>query len=105
MHITLIPQRRATPLTVTRNGDILTLNGETFDFSPLPDGATLPREAIASNWFAGPVERIEGVLHLSLIVPFGPSAPPQTINPAPLTLTGNGPVTLPPYDLEIPDAD
>jgi len=45
MHITLIPQRRATPLTVTRNGDILTLNGETFDFSPLPDGATLPREA------------------------------------------------------------
>jgi len=45
------------------------------------------------------------VLHLSLIVPFGSSAPPQTINPAPLTLTGNGPVTLPPYDLEIPDAD
>jgi len=105
MHITLIPQRRATPLTVTRTGDILTLNGEAFDFSPLPDGATLPREAIASNWFAGPVERIEGALHLSLVVPFGASAPAQTIDPAPLTLTSDGRVTLPPYDVETPDAD
>ncbi|WP_417726665.1 hypothetical protein [Roseovarius sp.] len=100
MQITLIPQRRDEVLTLGRTGDMLVINGEAFDFSPLPDGATLPREAIASNWFAGPVERIGGVLHLSLVVPFGASAPPQTVDPAPLTLTADGPVALPPYDVE-----
>lgn len=105
MQITLSPARRATPLTLERTGDALTINGELFDFTPLPEGATLPREAIASDWFAGPVERIGGVLHLTLVLPHGAKAPQETLFPVPLTLTGNGPVTLPPYELETPDAD
>ena len=67
MQITLSPARRDTPLTLSRTGDALTINGEVFDFTPLPDGATLPREAIASDWFAGPVERVDGTLHLTLV--------------------------------------
>ncbi|ARE84935.1 hypothetical protein KZZ08_17145 [Roseovarius mucosus] len=105
MQITLSPTRRDTPLTLSRTGDALTLNGEVLDFTPLPEGATLPREAIASDWFAGPVERVGGTLRLTLVLPHGANAPQETLFPAPLTLTGNGPVTLPPYELETPDAD
>jgi len=105
MQITLSPARRDTPLTLDRTGDALTINGEVFDFTPLPDGATLPREAIASDWFAGPVERVDGTLRLSLVLPHGANAPQETLYPAPLTLTGNGPVILPPYEVETPDAD
>lgn len=105
MQITLSPARRDTPLTLSRTGDALTLNGEVFDFTPLPEGATLPRAAINSDWFAGPVARLGGTLHLTLLLPHGASAPQETLFPAPLTLTGNGPVTLPPYDTETADAD
>lgn len=101
MKITLSPQRRTDTLTVSRSGDTLTINGETFDFSPLPEGATLPQEAIGSDWFAGPVERVGGVLHVALVLPHGANAPEQTRFPAPITLTGDGPVALPPYETEI----
>jgi hypothetical protein len=100
MHITFSPSRRDTPLDLSRNGDTLTINGETFDFAPLPDGATLPADAIPSGWFAGPVERVGGVLHVTLILPHGANAPQETRFPAPITITGDGPVSLPPYDAE-----
>jgi len=105
MQITLSPTRRDTPLTLSRQGDALTINGEVFDFTPLPEGATLPREAIASDWFAGPVERVDGTLRLSLVLPHGANAPQETLFPAPLILTGDGSVTLPPYEMDITDAD
>lgn len=105
MQIILSPARRDTPLTLSRQGDALTINGEVFDFAPLPEGATLPREAIASDWFAGPVERVGGALRLSLVLPHGANAPQETLFPAPLTLTGDGPVTLPHYEMDITDAD
>lgn len=105
MQITLIPQRRATPLTLSRSGDALTFNGEVFDFAPLPEGATLPPEAIGSDWFAGPVEREGGELRLALVVPHGAEAPRETLFPAPLVLTGDGPVALPPYAMEAENAD
>jgi hypothetical protein len=105
MQITLSPTRRDTPLTLSRQGDALTINGEVFDFAPLPEGATLPREAIASDWFAGPVERVDGALRLSLVLPHGANAPQETLFPAPLILTGDGSVTLPPYEMDITDAD
>ena len=100
MELIFSPQRRDKPLELSRSGDTLTINGETFGFSELPDGATLPPEAIDSDWFSGPVERIDGVLHISLILPRGRNAPEETRNPAPITLTGDGPVDLPPYEIE-----
>jgi hypothetical protein len=104
MQITLSPARRDARLDLSRNGDTLTINGEAFDFSPLPEGATLPAEAIASDWFAGPVERIDGVLHVALILSHGANAPEKTLFPAPLILAGDGPVSLPPFDAEEVDA-
>ena len=71
MHITLIPQRRDDRLSLSKSGDLLTVNGEDFELSGIPDGAILPREAVACEWLASDIERIDGVLHLSLILPHG----------------------------------
>ncbi|TYB83977.1 hypothetical protein [Oceaniovalibus sp. ACAM 378] len=103
MKLTFSPMRQDDRLNVTRSGDTLTINGEGFDLSVVPEGATLPAEAINSAWFGGPVERIGGVLNVTLILPHGANAPQETRHPAPFTLTGDGPVSLPTYDVEPTD--
>lgn len=100
MNLTFSPMRRDERLTLVRIGDTLTINGGTFDFSAIPEGATLPAEAIDSDWIAGPVERIGGVLHVTLILPHGGNAPEATRFPAPITVTGNGTITVPVYEIE-----
>lgn len=95
MNINLTPQRRDDTLTVVKQGDILFLNGTMFDFSLLMDGATLPASAIDSPWFAGPVERIGGELHISLIVPHGAAPSEAVAFPQPLENVPDGPVGLP----------
>ena len=89
------PQRRADTLTVVKQGDALIVNGITFDFSPLPEGATLPADAIDSDLFSGPVERISGVLHVTLTLPHGPNPSNSVAFPTPITVTEDGPVALP----------
>ena len=46
MHITLNPQRRDDALDVSKSGDTLTINGSAYDFSVIPNGATLPASAV-----------------------------------------------------------
>lgn len=74
MKITLSPQRRDDTLDVIKSGDTLTINGVAYDFSVVPDGATLPRDAVDCAWLVSDVERIDGVLHLTLILPHGADA-------------------------------
>lgn len=105
MHITLSPVRSDMPLRLERHGDTLVFNGESLDLSPIPDGATLPAAATGCPWIAGDVDRRDGALHLTLVLPHGADAPPETLFPAPLMLVADGPVALPPYTLETPDAD
>jgi len=100
MQITLTPQRRDDRLSLSREGDVLILNGEAFDFAAIPEGGTLPRDAVACDWLASDVTRQDGVLHLTLILPHGVDAPHETLFPAPITLTGDGPVALPAYENE-----
>ncbi|SCW88666.1 hypothetical protein [Pseudomonas sp. NFACC05-1] len=95
MRILLSPQRRDDVLEVIKSGDVLTINGEDFDLSPIGDGDTLPREAIASIWFAGPVDRIEGELVLTLLFPNPWNYSQEQAFPAPLENVPNGPVALP----------
>ena len=95
MRISFSPQRRDGTLTVSRHGDILTINGVPVDLSAIPDGATLPAEAINSEWIVGPVERIDGVLHLAILLPHGPNPSPAVAFPEPITVTANGPITVP----------
>lgn len=103
MHITFSPVRLDTPLVLEKQGDVLVVNGEPFDFEPVPEGATLPQAAIASPHFAGPVERIDGVLHLTVRLPHGANAPEETRFPAPIDVQTDGPITLPPFNSPEPD--
>lgn len=95
MRISFCPVRTDGTLTVTKAGDKLTVNRRVFDFSVVPDGATLPADAIDSEWFAGPVERIDGVLHVALILPHGPDAPDDIRFPQPLKNVQDGIVPIP----------
>ena len=46
------------------------------------------------------ITRISGSLQMTILLPHGANAPEETRHPAPLELTANGPVALPPYDAE-----
>lgn len=95
MQIKLSPQRLDGTLIASKAGDVLTLNGEAFDFGPVPEGATLPAEAIASDWIVGPVSRIYGELHLTLLMPHGPNPSLAVAFPEPIHVTEDGPISLP----------
>lgn len=98
MQITFTPMRQDMALSLHKSGDTLIVNGEAFDFSALPEGATLPQAAVACAWLASDVERQDGQLRLTLILPHGAQAGPETLFPAPISLVADGPVTLPPYE-------
>lgn len=102
LHITFSPMRHDDTLKLARKGDTLVINGEPFDFADLPEGGSLPVDAIASVWFAGPVQRLNGVLQFALILPHGRPAPEATLFPAPVTVTADGPIDVPPYSTEEP---
>ena len=95
MNITLSPQRRDDTLTLSRAGDVLTINGDDLDMSGVPEGATLPASAVASDWVTGPISRTSGVLSLTIRMPIGPGASEALCFPAPITVTDDGPVDLP----------
>jgi hypothetical protein len=94
MNITLTPMRRDDTLALSLSGDILTINGEAFDFSAIPEGASLPRDAVASDWLASDVERAAGVIGLTLILPHGADAPQGTLFPQPIG-AGDGAIAVP----------
>ena len=71
MQISFTPTRCDTALTATRQGDVLTLNGEAFDFTALSEGDVMPRDAVACDWLASEVTCEGGTLHLTLILPHG----------------------------------
>ena len=108
MKITLSPLRANTPLTASRDGDTLTLNGEPFDFNPLEEGETLPADAIDSEWITGGVTRTNGALHITLRLPHGANAPGETRFPEPIIDPPDGEIALPMHslpELEVEDVD
>lgn len=95
MRIKFSPQRRDDRLEVVKHGDVLTINGRAFDFGPVPEGATLPASAVDCEFFVGDIERIDGALHLTLLLPHGPNPSQNVAFPAPLTVLDDGPVAMP----------
>jgi len=83
-------------------GDVLIVNGEVFDFTPLPDHATLPRDAVDCTWLVSDVTRRNGVLHLAMILPHGADAPDEGRFAKPVSLADNGPVALPAFNRAAP---
>lgn len=95
MKITLTPMRRDDRLALSREGDVLTVNGEAFDFSAIPEGATLPCEAVTCDWLVSDVTREDGVLCLTLILPHGLNAPDAVLFPEALFVATDGAIDLP----------
>ena len=97
MTIKISPVRRDEQITARKNGEKLTINGKAYDFSQLPDGATLPADAHDCEWITGGVERIDGELQLTILLPHGANAPEETRFPQPIVDPADGQLPLPPY--------
>ena len=115
LRISFGPQLTARALVVSKAGDVLTIDGEEYVFSGLPDGATIPNSlprpgtsdpdtTIPCNAILGPVHRVAGELRLTLILPYRGggrhvAAPPDLVDPP------DGPIALPNLDEEVADVD
>lgn len=95
MKITLLPVSRDESLTVYKVGDTLTINGEAFDFSVIPEGATLPGTAINSPWIFGDISRVDGQLSLMIFLPHGANATEEQRFPAAIIDPPDGELNLP----------
>jgi hypothetical protein len=95
MKINLSPIRSDRALEITKTGDTLTINGVPYDFSQLPNGATLPREAIDCEFIVSDVNRINGEIELTILLPHGANASHEARFPQPITMTTDGQVVLP----------
>lgn len=95
MRIDLSPQRRDDTLVISKIGDKLTINDQVVDFSVIPDGATYPDGSDFSPYIIGPVERINGEINITLILPNAANASEAARFPQPISVADNGPVELP----------
>lgn len=85
--ITLSPQYSDAVLMLEKVGNILTLNGEKYDFSPLEEGDEIPPEAIDSYFIVGDIKKIDGIVHLTIIMPYSDGEAPEHIRfPEPIML-------------------
>ncbi len=101
IEITWVPQLRpGRPdfAIAGEDGETLVIDGESFDLSPLTEGAILPREAIGSPWIAGRgPQRLDGVIRVTLFLSHGVNAPEETRFPPGPFIAAPGPVPAPDY--------
>ena len=94
MRIDLSPIIMDTAMIVFKAGDVLTINGEAYDFTDLPDGATV--EDVPCDFIAGPVERgDDGILRIRLILPCNYDAPQERVWPQSIIDPPDGPIAFP----------
>lgn len=86
-------------IIVSKSGDILTVDYQRFDFSPLQDGDTLLRGAVSDQIFPGDVSRVNGEIELTLRMPIPINYSQEQAFPAPLLNVQDGPVALPAPDM------
>jgi hypothetical protein len=95
MRIFFSPARSDRSLELTVNGDILVINGEPFDFSPLGEGEELPARAAGSMWVVGPpVRRVGGEITVTVMLPHGADASEAALYPGSIDQS-SGVVELP----------
>ncbi|WP_258197406.1 tail fiber assembly protein [Pseudomonas plecoglossicida] len=98
MIIKLSPVRSDISLSVFKLGDTLEVNSVALDFSQLADGETLPAGAVGCEFVIAPVERTNGDLVLTLMLPHAADAPQAARFPVDLYPT-DGQVQLPGLEL------
>lgn len=106
MIIKFSPVRSDDVLEVIKRGEVLVVNGEEFNFSPLQDGATLLADAVSSNFITQSVERIDGQLQITLILPHSATAGMYSRFPTPSVNPSDGRLVLPTdYDAKVSTED
>lgn len=104
MIINFIAQRRDDPYIATVDGDTLWIEGVELDFSPLPEGAILPAEAVDCKYFLDKITRRNGVIELTLFQPHGANAPAESrVNRTVNVEVGD--VPFPPFDIPLEEPD
>lgn len=93
MRIELSPQGRPETITVIKAGDVLTINGEVFDFTGLNNGDTV--EDVPCEFVIGPVSREDGSLHIKLLLPCDYAPPPERAFPTPIINPPDGRIVFP----------
>lgn len=94
MRLLLSPVNDPRILNITKTNDTLTINGESFDFSQLLEGATLPKEAVDCEFIVSDINRINGEIELTILLPHGANASHEARFPEPINMTSNGRVML-----------
>lgn len=96
MRISFSPQRRDDALTLEKSsGDRLRINGELFNFNAMNDGDVIPAGAVPCNWIVGPVEKVDGHVNITLILPHGPNRSEAAAFPEPIIVSEDGPIGVP----------
>ncbi|WP_295487872.1 hypothetical protein [uncultured Pseudomonas sp.] len=96
--ISFQPIRFDYDLIVRKDGDVLEVNANRFDFSVIPDGASLPAEAIIvkdQNMFVGEISRSGDTISLRLLLPYRPNPSYEVAFPEPTLATEDGYVRIP----------
>jgi len=104
MRISWAPQSSARPLPVISvAGDVLTIDGVVYDFSPLPEGAMLPRAALSPDApIDGEARRVGGRVLVTIALPYR-NRPGIVPTPAAMVDPPAGSITVP--DLTPPPAE
>ncbi len=86
MILNYFPQLRSDALTLSKNGDILTINGEEIDFEPLESGTKLPLDVCQeySPFLLAAQRNNDGELELTLLLPHGKDATQAALFPQPV---------------------
>ena len=97
MRISFTPQYSTEKLEVTKHGDLLTINGDPFDLSPLVEGESIPGRAFDCRFIADvhPITRTNGEIHITLIVPCNENPSPHVSFPTDLVDVPDGIVPVP----------
>lgn len=96
MRLTFVPQWGRGWGSYRVAGEILTINGEAWDFSAIPDGGEAVQAVAAGDdhIFVGPIRRIGGTIHATLIGWVGDDAARGQPG-APWMIEADGDIALP----------
>ena len=96
MQISFSPQRSDKQLTLSKQGNVLIVGGDPLDFTDLPDGGEYPSEAIHNEFVVGGVKRLDGEIHITVMLPYSNSDAPTSVTfPEPIQIIMDGDIELP----------
>lgn len=86
--IALSPKFSEAMLRLEKSGNMLKLNGTPCHFETLnDDDDEIPSDAINCDWILGAIKKIDGIINLTIIMPYSNSEAPEYVRfPEPIML-------------------